>query len=139
MHRSCCCRFILLVFTYMHHKCVADGQICIGLQGRGHLSCQSRKSQETLEWISSYAANFADSMPDSGSLHLPSCLTQRAVYNMCRESLESQGLEAVSQSHFYKLWANHLSNITIPKVGIILALSFKNDIRNNTLCFLNIS
>ena len=67
-------------------------------------------------WIASYAANFGDKMPNEEKYQLASCLTKKNVYEMCKASMDSQGLLPVSRSPFYKLWRRHFSDVTIQKV-----------------------
>ena len=38
------------------------------------------------------------------------------VYHLMEEELKPEGIEVVSQSHFYALWNEHFRNTVIPKV-----------------------
>ena len=72
-------------------------------------------SQMAREWLS----DFIEKHSDSDKFHLPSCLTRRPVYQLyekyCRETDRSTPL---SESHFYKVWQEEFSHVTIPKVYI---------------------
>ena len=72
-------------------------------------------------------------MPHEEKLQLPSCLTMHSLYKLCKESLEAQGLEAVSESHFYSLWKIHFNKVSIQKVTsnnkigeLVFVLKFMN-------------
>lgn len=57
-------------------------------------------------------------MPDRMAVHLPSYLTNVLVYIRMKEELEGRGEEVISQAHFYSLWKDEFSHVTIPKVNI---------------------
>lgn len=52
-------------------------------------------------------------MPHRQALHLPSTLTQRAVYDKMKIEFE----KTVSVQQFYKLWNMHFKDVTIPAVS----------------------
>ena len=76
-----------------------------------------RKTHETVEWLRSYCSQCSDKLPDTEKLHLPSCLSARDIYNMCKMELEKLGGEAVSESHFYFIWRTEFSHVVIPRVN----------------------
>ena len=98
---------------------LSGGHISTYLEGKSHRGSETRRTQETLEWMYSYISNFADKMPHEEKLKLPSCLTMCSLYKLCKESLEAQDLKAVSESHFYLLWKIHFIKVSIQKVTYV--------------------
>lgn len=86
------------------------------------LSPKSRqgKSNDAIAWMRLYFDQIGDQMPDRLAVHLPSFLTQAAVYSRMKEEFESRGQPVVSSSHFYGLWGSDFSHVSIPKVYIML-------------------
>ncbi|XP_053384492.1 uncharacterized protein LOC128550135 isoform X2 [Mercenaria mercenaria] len=72
------------------------------------------KVQTATVWLIEYANKYADKLPNSTKLHLPSCLTKDSIYNIMTEELEDKEEEIVSKSHFYYIWRTCLSHIAIP-------------------------
>ena len=78
----------------------------------------SAKSQQAIAWMASYFDRVGDKRPDKEGIYLPSCLTERSIYNYMVETLyRGNEEEAVCFSQFNKLYRNHFPNVTIPKVS----------------------
>ena len=82
----------------------------------------SSSSQSALVWLNEYASKYAEKLPDQMKLHLPPCLTKACVYEMYLEEMNQLQSEYISLSHFYWIWRNCLSYVTIPKVIIGISL-----------------
>lgn len=80
------------------------------------------KSCKAIAWMQYYFQQIGDQMPDRMAIHLPSFLTNVLVYNRMKEELEGRGDEVISQAHFYSLWKDEFSHVTIPKVIINLSI-----------------
>ncbi len=84
--------------------------------GMGRIQSHSEAAQHTRTWLDNYTQKYADKLPNTEKLHLPSCLTRHDVYAMCRSELEDSNFPYVSESHFYLLWRQHYKHVVIPKV-----------------------
>lgn len=77
----------------------------------------SAKSQQAIAWMRSYFDRVGDKRPDKDGIYLPSCLTERSIYNYMVETLyKSNANEAVCFSQFNKLYRKYFPNVSIPKV-----------------------
>lgn len=76
------------------------------------------KSCEAIAWMHNYFGQIGDSMPDRMAVHLPSFLTNAAVYMRMKEELEGSSRHVISQSQFYSLWSSEFSHVSIPKVCV---------------------
>ena len=74
------------------------------------------KSNDAVAWMRLYFDQIGDHMPDRLAIHLPSFLTQSAVYSRMKEDFEMRSQPVISSSHFYGLWSSEFSHVTIPKV-----------------------
>ncbi|XP_053382926.1 uncharacterized protein LOC123562861 [Mercenaria mercenaria] len=74
------------------------------------------KVQTATVCLVEYANKYADKLPNSTKLHLPSCLTKDSINNIMTEELEDKEEEIVSKSHFYyrPILRTCLSHIAIP-------------------------
>ena len=79
-------------------------------------------SQVAREWLTDYTKKYGDNMPDSHQIHLPCCLTRRAVYQMYEKFVMTQGSPPLSESHFYRMWRDEFSHVCIPLVRIIIEI-----------------
>ena len=77
------------------------------------------KSESAIAWMTKYFNLVGDKMPHNSQIHLPSWETQKDVHLRYTEDMTLQSMPAsdiVSLSMFYKIWANHFSNVVIPEV-----------------------
>ena len=72
------------------------------------------KSLKTISWMTSYFERIGDKRPDKEGIYLPTCLTEFAIYSRMVEEIGDS--EAVCFSQFNKIYRQHFSNVTIPKV-----------------------
>ena len=79
----------------------------------------SPKSMKCIEWMRSYFDRVGDKWPDKDGIYLPTCLTEKAIYNLMSSDLPDDGV--VSFSQFNKLYRSHFPNVTIPKVSIFVS------------------
>ena len=109
----------------------------MSLDGKHHSGSLMKKTHETIEWIGSYCTQCADKLPDTEKLHLPSCLSARDIYNMCKSDLEKHGEETVSESHFYLIWRTQFSHVVIPRVGIFIIAICQPHLKSScsSVCF----
>ncbi len=70
---------------------------------------------DTPVWLDNSTQKYAK-LPNTEKLDLPSCLTRRDVYAMCRSELEDSNILYISESHFYLLWRQYYKHVVIPKV-----------------------
>lgn len=78
----------------------------------------SAKSCQAIAWLSSFFERIGDKRPDKADgIYLPTCLTEKSIYNKLIEDLYSGDDEkAISFSQFNRLFRTEFSNVTIPKV-----------------------
>ena len=57
-----------------------------------------------------------DHMPDKVSIHLPSMLSRKSVYEHMKQERDDCA-SLVSQSQFYTLWSQHYPHVNIPAVN----------------------
>ena len=76
----------------------------------------SSKSLEAVAWMRSYFDRVGDKRPDKDGIYLPTCLSEKTIYNMLVDDNVTQG-SPVCFSQFNKLYRKHFPNVTIPKVG----------------------
>ena len=60
-----------------------------------------------------------DQLPDRLMTHLPSSLTQRAVYERMKEEM-SGVTSCVSLPQFYNLWKDYYPHVSIPSVSEVM-------------------
>ena len=72
-------------------------------------------------WILVYRVG--DQMPDKAAIHLPSMLTVKAVYEKVKQDLEMDQHIVISLPHFYYLWNEFYSHVSIPTVSNLALLS----------------
>ena len=69
-----------------------------------------------------------DHMPHQMGIHLPSSLTKVSVYQRMLSELKSRGkVSIISKAHFFKLWEEQFSQVTIPKVTSCILLGNNSD------------
>lgn len=76
------------------------------------------KTIEAMNWMEVFFTMIGDQLPDRGIVHLPSCLTHKAIYlRMATELREAGKINIISVAQFYKLWSTHFDHVTIPAVS----------------------
>ena len=76
----------------------------------------SSKSLEAVAWMRSYFNRVGDKRPDKDGIYLPTCLSEKTIYNMFLEDHVTRE-KPVCFSQFNKLYRNYFPNVTIPKVS----------------------
>lgn len=79
----------------------------------------SSKSMEAVAWMSSYFTRVGDKRPDKDGIYLPSCLSEKSIYNLMVEDFaqSTPGQDhCVCLSQFNRLFRTYFPNVTIPKV-----------------------
>ena len=77
----------------------------------------SAKSCQAIAWLASFFERIGDKRPDKDGIFLPTCLTEKSIYNKLIQDLYSGDDEkAISFSQFNRLFRTEFSNVTIPKV-----------------------
>lgn len=91
------------------------------LQRSNHQHIGRRKPavHAAVAWLQDFAQRCGDRMPDSAKVHLPSCHSRRAVYDIMKAEFQELGMDVCSLTHFQMLWRTELSHITIPMVRLI--------------------
>lgn len=72
-------------------------------------------------WMNSYFSWVGDKRPDKDGIYLPSCLSEKSIYNLMIEDFDqiNGGQDhCVCLSQFNRLFRTHFPNVTIPKVTI---------------------
>ena len=75
------------------------------------------KSMKTIEWMRSYFDRVGDKRPDKDGIYLPTCLTERLMYNLMIKEVPQSAVVCFSQ--FNKLYRKHFPHVSIPKVSSI--------------------
>lgn len=73
------------------------------------------KSQQAIAWMESYFDRIGDKRPDKDGIYLPTCLTEKAIYDKMVEELQER---VVCFSQFNKIFRKSFSHVSIPKVFI---------------------
>lgn len=73
------------------------------------------KSMKSIEWMSSYFDRVGDKRPDKFGIYLPSCLTERTIYNLMIQDISESS--AISFSQFNKLYRTQFPAVSIPKAS----------------------
>ena len=81
----------------------------------------SSKSLEAVAWMKSYFDRVGDKRPDKDGIYLPTCLSEKTMYNMMVADNATRE-SPVCFSQFNKLYRNHFPNVTIPKVSYTVLL-----------------
>ncbi|CAC5388899.1 unnamed protein product [Mytilus coruscus] len=89
------------------------GEKVIGRQGK-RKDQQMSATQTATIWLHDYANKFAEKQPDKTRLHLPPCLTKASLYEMYKDDMEEHAEQTISLSHFYWMWRNCVSYVSIP-------------------------
>ena len=78
----------------------------------------SSKSMEAVAWMGSYFSRIGDKRPDKDGIYLPSCLSEKSIYNLMVEDFNQSDCQdhCVCLSQFNRLFRTHFPNVTIPKV-----------------------
>lgn len=76
----------------------------------------SHKSNIAAAWMQMTFNRIGDMMPDSLTIHLPSYLDFKILYQYMKTDLEEQGENCISYSQFCKLMKTHFHDVRIPKV-----------------------
>ncbi len=79
-----------------------------------------------------YFERVGDKRPDEDGIYLPTCLTEKKLYELMFEQLGTE--QSISASQFNKIFKNDFKNVTIPKVSVHIILFGFIII---TLCLLN--
>lgn len=78
------------------------------------------KSLEAIAWMKTYFERIGDKRPDKDGIYLPTCLTEKMIYDTMVEDVYSgKQSSAVCFSQFNKIYRQHFPNVTIPKVSNI--------------------
>lgn len=72
---------------------------------------------DCVAWLQFFFDAIGNYQPDSKMVHLPSVFTKSKVYKKMKDENDSQSVETVSSSQFYKIWEDKFSHVTIPKVS----------------------
>ena len=75
------------------------------------------KSMKIIEWMRSYFDRVGDKRPDKDGIYLPTCLTERLMYNLMIKEVPQSAVVCFSQ--FNKLYRKHFPHVSIPKVSSI--------------------
>ena len=82
---------------------------------------QLPKTMEAIAWMTQYFARIGDKRPDKDGIYLPTCLTEKKIYEimcdelqLCHSDVHSQ---CISYSKFCQLYTNEFKNVSIPKVS----------------------
>ena len=74
--------------------------------------------------MTSFFDRIGDKRPDKDGIYLPTCLTEKAIYDrMIEELCKGDREKAVCFSQFNKLFRTEFPNVTIPKVSILHAIA----------------
>ena len=76
------------------------------------------KTSQAIAWLQNYVDLIGDHLPQRMIVHLPSNLTKVAIYQRMVEDFKGRNYSLISQSNFFKVWEEHFSYVTIPKVLI---------------------
>lgn len=76
----------------------------------------THKSRVAISWMQMTFNRIGDIMPDSLTVHLPSYLDFKILYEYMRTDLKEQGEHCVSYSQFCNLMRNYFHDVRIPKV-----------------------
>ena len=99
---------------YEIRKAYLDGSLSIEKVSNPIL--RRSKTYEAISWMRHYFEQVGDHMPDRMAIHLPSFLTNSAVYDRMKEEFEADGHPVISQSHFFNLRRTEFPHVSIPKV-----------------------
>ena len=73
---------------------------------------------EAIAWMKQYFERIGDKRPDKDGIYLPTCLTERKIYEVMAEELcHSEESKLISFSQFNKLYRSEFKNVSIPKVS----------------------
>ena len=98
----------------------------------------SGKSCQAIAWMTSFFDRIGDKHPDKDGIYLPTCLTEKAIYDQMIEELCKGDCEkAVCFSQFNKLFRTKFPNVTIPEVSILHAIAIDGYIYMCFVCLLD--
>ena len=77
----------------------------------------SPKTMKAVAWMEHYFNRIGDKRPDKDGIYLPTCLTEKKIYEiMVDELFQGDESKSVCLSQFNKLFRAEFKNVTIPKV-----------------------
>lgn len=76
----------------------------------------THKSVVARSWMQMTFNRIGDIMPDSLTIHLPSYLNNKMLYDYMKTDLGKQDDTCISYSQFCSLWATQFHDVRIPKV-----------------------
>lgn len=77
----------------------------------------SPKTMKAVAWMEHYFDRIGDKRPDKDGIYLPTCLTEKKIYDVMVEELyQGDESKSVCFSQFNKLYRAEFKNVTIPKV-----------------------
>ncbi len=89
------------------------------------------KSHQAIAWMNNYFERIGDKRPDKDGIYLPTCLTEKAIYDHMVEDLQE---DAVCFSQFNRIYRTTFPNVSIPKVCILILLLYMICIIRDTQC-----
>ena len=73
---------------------------------------------KAVAWMEHYFNRIGDKRPDKDGIYLPTCLTEKKIYDiMVDELCQGDESRSVCFSQFNKLYRVEFKNVTIPKPG----------------------
>ena len=108
-------------FFYCIRKKFLNGSVAIIKEPN---QSPSQKTQKAIAWIQNYVDLLGDHLPHRMIVHLPSNLTKVGIYHKMVDDFQQrkQASDTVSQSNFFKIWDEHFSHVTIPKVDLAIRI-----------------
>ena len=83
---------------------------------------QLARTMLAIAWMTQYFTRIGDKRPDKDGIYLPTCLTEKKIYEIrCDEMcLAEANCQCISYSNFCHLYTNEFKNVTIPKVSFAI-------------------
>lgn len=79
------------------------------------------KTREAVAWMEHYFDRIGDKRPDKDAILLPTCLTERKIYQILVDELyHGDSSNTICFSQFNKIYRSCFTNVSIPKVHIAL-------------------
>ena len=85
-----------------------------------HRPQHQKKTMEAIAWMNQYFQRIGDKRPDNDGIYLPTCLTEKKMYQIMIDELGCEESQCISYSKFCLLFHDDFKNVSIPKVRIIV-------------------
>ena len=82
-----------------------------------HRPQHQKKTMEAIAWMNEYFQRIGDKRPDNDGIYLPTCLTEKKIYEIMIDELCCEESQCISYSKFCLLFHNDFKNVSIPKVN----------------------